>query len=781
MIDNTQPPIDAGGGEAAPETKDQKAQRLAIIEAFASIVKDKRKEAIEARRASGIEEEWTQDEEHYNGIDDANRNSAPRMLKGRSTTDGLRDVRKDNTTRSTVFLKITRPYVDAAAARVSDMLLPSDDRNFAIKPTPRPELTSLVKQAQEAAQQPPQPTQPPQQPGMLRGMIGRMFGGGQPPQPAPQQGQQQQPTAVDQAAQTLATAKAAAERAQEEIDDWLVQCRYHAEVRKVIESAAKVGTGILKGPQPELMRYRAAKQMNGAWAVEMVEEIAPTSKWVNHWNFYPDGSCGDNIQKGSGVWECDDITARKLVELKSDPTYLAEMIEACIEEGPISAVDGTKQLKAGAKTENKDLFQIWYFHGQVSKKDMEAAGCSCDDKELYPAVVTMVNDRIIKVTLSPLDSGEFPYDVMVWQARPDHWAGIGVARQMRECQKGANAAVRNLMDNAGLSAGPQIIIDRNKVIPANGKYEITPRKVWYSKMDEDVGDVRTAFMIVSIETRQEELMNILQFWLKEAEDVTGMPMLLQGQQGKAPDTVGGMEMLNNNGSSVLRRLARTFDDRVTEPHIGRYYEWLLLYGPDEAKGDFTVDARGSSALVERDSQAQQLVQLLGLSVNPAYGIDPEQTMEEVLKSWRLDPKAVQLSDEKKAEMANQQPPPDPRIQIAQINAKVKEDEIVAEAQIEKMKMQGASADAQQERDLKRWIAMTEAQLADASLTADQRNNLDDLKATLTGVALKIKAQTDLAMADHTVDIHKHNNPSPIMPPPVQVPGRAPNGKAFEQV
>ena len=155
------------------------------------------------------------------------------------------------------------------------------------------------------------------------------------------------------------------------------------------------------------------------------------------------------------------------------------MIDLCIEEGPVSPVDGTRKLKQGEKTTDKHQFQIWYFHGAVSKKDMESAGCRCGDKDTYPAMVTMVNDRVIKVTLSPLDSGEFPYDVMVWQAKNNHWTGVGIARQMRECQKGANAAVRNLMDNAGLSAGPQIIVDRSKIIPANGVWEITPRKIWY--------------------------------------------------------------------------------------------------------------------------------------------------------------------------------------------------------------------------------------------------------------------------------------------------------------
>ena len=33
-------------------------------------------------------------------------------------------------------------------------------------------------------------------------------------------------------------------------------------------------------------------------------------------------------------------------------------------------------------------------------------------------IITMVNCRVIKAAINPLDSGEFPYDVMVWQRRP---------------------------------------------------------------------------------------------------------------------------------------------------------------------------------------------------------------------------------------------------------------------------------------------------------------------------------------------------------------------------
>ena len=76
----------------------------------------KRKEAIAGRIASGIETEWQEDEEHYQGIDDANRAYAASSTSHakRWATTG-RDGSSTQPGRSVVFLNITRPYVDAAS------------------------------------------------------------------------------------------------------------------------------------------------------------------------------------------------------------------------------------------------------------------------------------------------------------------------------------------------------------------------------------------------------------------------------------------------------------------------------------------------------------------------------------------------------------------------------------------------------------------------------------------------------------------------------------------
>lgn len=771
----------AAGAEGAPVD----AQAL-TLQAFAEVIKERRDEAIRSRLNSGIEDEWREDEEFYEGIDDANRKTTgvkPKSLEGAFTQ---RDA-AENTTRSTIFLNIVRPYCDAAAARVGDMLLPTDDRNWAIRPTPVPELVRQLADYRVICDAMGYPIQIPEvgpdgQPMMAepQGMGGEPMMGPD-GQPMPPQPKMRPMTVADMAEQAIQAAKASSERAQQEIDDYHMECRYHSEVRQVIEDAAKLGVGILKGPVPVKRKVKAVrKQEDGTWKLEVKEEVKPASLRIDPRNFYPHGACGENIHNGSYVFERDDISTKQLLDLVGVPGYMEKEIQEVLKEGPLEYRSGamTKRLKDGQRLSEKDQFEIWYFHGSVCKKDLVAAGMEFDEHDYssdykeYPAIVTMVNDRIIKVAMSPLDTGEFPYDVMIWQKRAGHWAGIGISRQMRTCQRGLNSAARNMMDNAGLAAGPQIVVDRSKIVPADGQWKITPRKIWWSAPDVELENAKNAFLCIQITSLQQELMAIIDFFLKRAEDITGLPMLIQGQLGNAPDTVGGMTMLNNNASSVLRRIARIFDDRITEPHIGRYYEWVLIHGPDDAKGDFQIDARGSSALVERDAQAQQLMQMVQLTLNPAFGLSPKKVIEETLKSMRFDPKRLELSEEEIAAMQPPAPPPDSRIQVTQMQLEDKAMQREWEAQQRDM-----------DRQLDQWKAKIEAQLRAAELAGEESMTLEEIKAMLARYAMQLKTQRELAYQSHQMRA-KQLAAQPRSPmaatPPSEPAGRAEAGHAFEQ-
>ena len=117
------------------EQKRREQRQIKLDELGRKLAKT-RNEAINERAASGFEQIWREDEEYYNGIDDLNRSST-QYIKPRTTGGGLVSTHKNTNgdAQCTEFLNITRPFCDAAEARMCDMLLPQNDWPFHIKPT----------------------------------------------------------------------------------------------------------------------------------------------------------------------------------------------------------------------------------------------------------------------------------------------------------------------------------------------------------------------------------------------------------------------------------------------------------------------------------------------------------------------------------------------------------------------------------------------------------------------------------------------------------------------
>lgn len=753
------------------------ARRLIVLDSLGLSLAAKRREAVAHKSASGIETEWQGDEEFYQGYDDANRsefvNTASKpIVSGSAPTDDAKPA------GSTVFPNITQPYVDAAAARVGDMLLPTDDRNFAIEETPIPDMFEGLDDALGA--QPGANDKPGLPP--LQGMPLTAA-------PAPMV---QMP---DGAVMAIVEAKARfdkmkaeaarkAGKAQDRIDDWLVECQYHPELRKVIDDSAKLGSGVIKGPVPIKRSARQwRKNEQDVYQLVMIEEIKPGSFRVDPWNLFPDPACGESIHNGAYIFERDFLTGKKLEDFIGVPGYIESQIRTCLTEGPARAHEADARMVMNTTSRSKDQFEIWYFHGTIKAEELVAAGCDCDDmSKSYPAMLTMVNDRVIRASLNPLDSGDFPYDVIPWKRRPGMPWGMSVARQMRTPQRIVVAGARNLMDNAGFAAGPQLVIRRG-VEPEDNVWEIVPLKLW-REGDDSAGDATgSPITSVVIPMLQAELMAIIQFGMKMAEDVTGLPALMQGQQGSAPETVGGMQILNNNANSVLRRIARLFDSCITEPHIRRYYNWLMEYGEDDdEKGDFQIVARGSSALVERDIQSQELVNVVQLCLNPAFKKNPAKAMDEYLKSRRFDPKAFDYTEEELAQIAQQQPPEDPRITAAKIMAEARQKDIQLSQQGDQakaqMQQQFDMQEAERDREFQRTMAELTAQLDQQELQGKQNISLEDIKAMLAATVMKLKVQKELSDSSRLTDLQKHNTPQ-ASTPPTEPAGRAPAGMAYQ--
>lgn len=92
------------------------------------------------------------------------------------------------------------------------------------------------------------------------------------------------------------------------------------------------------------------------------------------------------------------------------------------------------------------------------------------------------------------------------------------------------------------------------------------------------------------------------------DDVSGIPLISQGDQAShITKTASGLGLLNDNAQTTARRMVRMMDDQVIKSIIRSFYKWHMLYGENrDAKGDFAVEARGSSVHYSRQIQGELL-------------------------------------------------------------------------------------------------------------------------------------------------------------------------------
>lgn len=707
MLDTTTTPDEAQGADD---------ERNPLKDALTAMVARRIKEAQDARQASGIEDVWDEDADQYDGIDALSAKAKGVKDQRQAPSEGPQNA------RSKVFLNISKPKTDAAVARVQEMLVPHDDKPWELSPTPIPELAD----AQNSEQ-------------MLT------LGDGT------------QAKAEDVARVMTMQATEKSKRMADWVEDRFVECSVYAEMRKVIRDAGRLGTGILKGPFPVVKTSKAWRLDGGAAILEMVDKTVPTSKRIDIRDFWPDPACGENIHDGSYCVERDYATTRQLKRLAKLDDYDTKAIVEALKEGPQRPARDFKRFRdeTGETVSDSDVFELYYYYGDVEPEALIAMGVSpdmLDPEAMYlgsvSAIVTMLNGRPIKAAVNPLETGDFPYDLFPWEPVDGQCWGRGVPRKMATAQRILNAGVRALLENAGQSSGPQIAIS-DTLKPIDGQYAITGRKLWRFTPSEFTNDIRAAMQVWNIPSVQQELSAIIDFALRMADELTNLPMLLQGSQGSAPDLLGGMQMLMANAQAPLRVIAKQYDDYLIVPHLRRYYDWGMQSGPEDAKGDMQVKARGSTALVQREIAREFMTQLYSVKEDESLRINPAKLGAEWAKAYGFSLSSVQYSDDewKAIQEAKQgQPTPqDPRIMAAQIKADVDRERLAQDKQ-----------ESELDRAHQAAIKRVEMQIQALEFAGQRDISLEQIKALLATEAIKSRDKRDLFRAERALKLDPSN-------------------------
>jgi hypothetical protein len=542
---------------------------------------------------------------------------------------------------------------------------------------------------------------------------------------------------------------------QKDIEDDLIECDYNAEARKTIFDQALYGAGVMKGPVPfKRVRKAWSQDENGEWTLEVIEELKPSSFRVDPRNIFPDPLCGENVQNGRGLFELDKKNSKQVRDLMKQPGYIKTALEKVLEEGPQI---GKAQVTNG-ELEDRDyvpgnVWEHWIYWGEIDADTLEASGLDMSKEQFrdgISACVEMINSTIVRAYLNPTPNDELPYDIVPLEVIPGSVWGFGVPYLMRSQQRVINAAWRMILDNAGVSSGPQVVIKKNLIQPADKTWTITARKIWFA--DESVEDVNKAMAMFEFPSRQAELQALIEMADKLADIETAVPMQATGSQPSA-ETLGGMQILQQGQNVMLKRQVRIIDDRMTKPHMRRYYHFKMEYSPNpDIKGDFDVNALGSSALVIRDIQNQAMTNLLSLATNPAYAplINLKKLFARALKAQHLDPNEVMNSDAEIAQAqqaAAQQQQPDPRVVAAQARAKADMERTQAQVQMNDATLENKRAMVDADNQHKWDVAQLDFHTELLRLANKKDLSLDQIKAQLAGVAIKERSKQDMQVTD----------------------------------
>lgn len=620
---------------------------------------------VQHRNRSGVEERWKKNKALYEGTeeDSKSRGAFEETLK----TGPM--PRKAGAARSRVVINIVRPKVDQATARMCEILLPVDDKNWGIRPTPLPstiqkylgDMTPTVDDA-----------------GRPTGM-----------------------TSDQEARMVIAETKKKSEAMERQIDDVLNECGYNGEQRAMIADGVKLGTGILLGPFPGTKTDKQWSVQADAAIMSMVQTTVPKSMRADPWDIWFDPACGNDHQRGQGFFHRRFVTRRELRALIGTPGYREDEIRKVLSTKPnrLRVAEG----RVNRTDCEEESYELWMYYGDVEPDQFNDLSYNTgmqmpEDAQVTTCMMVMVNDCIVGVAPSWVPDNSLPVDVWCWRKSDESPFGHGLPEECEHQQRVINSAWRMVMDNGRTSLGGQIVINKKKVIPQNGSYEIEPNKVWLA--GDDVDDVRNAMATFEFNSHLQELLMITDAAMRFVDQETNMPQMLGGERGTAPETVGGMVMLQSNALSVPRLRVKLFDDSVTRTHIGRYYDFFMATSDDDSiKGDMQVDARGVSVLLERDIQNQAAINLANVTSNPRYQalIDPKKELEVILPAFKVRPEDLMFTEEemaKNAQAAAQNPPQDPRIAVAQMTMQAKQMDIADRKEQRQVDVQLAQMDMQ---------------------------------------------------------------------------------------
>lgn len=544
--------------------------------------------------------------------------------------------------RSKAYPGMTAWMVRGTIARLMQMLWPMTEKNYGVRPSPLPDLST------EQLQQ------------VLDALVQERGG----------DASQVELSGADIEKGIREFAKGKAGAMEVKIDDDLQEMEFITLARKVVRSAVIYNIGVLTGPFHKKIKARTwQRDVNtGAYKAVEVDKYKPLFEFLPVWNYYPDLTATD-LYKQDGEFERHIMTRVEVEELAQRPDFFADRITKYLERNTSgnyrarqweSIMKGEpKSAQAAVQGKESRKFEVLSYWGYVTGRELRAAGANIPDSQIggsFHSNVWMIDNVVIKAKLAPLGDAVRHHHIFVFEDDDLSILGNGLCDTLRDSQMSLNETVRAALDNASV-IGPMVEINTDMLTPGQN-HSIGKHKSWMRESNGGQSDAIPAVRNISIDSHLNELLPLVQLFLSFGDKESGLPPASLGDTSG-----GGSEALRTqrNASMFLGAAALPVRDTVrnydtfTISMISALVAWNKKYAPDASRdGDHNIIARGSTSLIAKEVLAQSLAEFkLSLTPDELPYIKTRALLIERAKANDI-PVDDLMEDEDKAEQIIQQ-------------------------------------------------------------------------------------------------------------------------------
>lgn len=538
--------------------------------------------------------------------------AAMRQRNGEYEPSKLAQITKQG--GSEIFMMITEVKCRAAESWLRDILLDNGSPPWDLHTTPIPDLTPqqtqeiqnmfaerVLRQVQELGQAPDM-----EQMRQIKEMVGQ-----------------------DYRFTIMREAQMRADKMKLKIQDQFAQGGWEQAFNDFVTDIVTFPTAFIKGPIVRRQRTLGWTQnAEGRTTVEPIERLAPEYERVDPFRIYPEPGI-TNINDGY-LFELHRMTRMELSDLIGVPGYDEDAIRKVLEEG-----NGTSWINEDYELQKDEEERKYYaymrptteydaleFWGKVSGAMLIEWGLSEEDvpdpAREYDANVWTVGNYVIKAVLNYDPLGEKPYAKTSFIKCPGAFWGKGIPEIIQDLQNVSNAAARALVNNMGISSGPQVEMNVERLAPNEDITNLTPWRIWQT-INDPTGSSSPAIKFTQPESRATELVAVYEKFSRLADDHSGIPAYIYGDtnvQG-AGRTSSGLSMLMGAAGKGIRQVVMHIDSDVVKPIVGRQFVYNMRYDEDESiKGDVEIVAKGAINLAVKETVNMRRIEFLNATANP---------------------------------------------------------------------------------------------------------------------------------------------------------------------